>query len=156
MLKKVFKYTDFNGEVQEEAFYFNLSKAEAIELEVSEDGGLSNTLRKMVASNDNREILRMMKEIVTLAVGVRSEDGRRFIKNEDIRNDFMQSPAYDELFMELMTNPNAGAEFIKGVLPADLDLDNLKVDEKGNVVKAPSDYKPKAKPKAKAQSKPKA
>lgn len=142
MIQKTFKYTDFNGNVQEETFYFNISKAEAIEMEVSEKEGLSTALQKIVDSKDNKQILATFKDVLMRAVGEKSEDGKRFIKNDDIRDAFIQSPAYDELFMELMTDAGAGAEFIQAVLPQDLDLTNIKGATRKP--KAPSDRKPKA------------
>jgi len=144
MLKKTFKYTDFNGNVQEETFYFNLSKAEVIEYELQERAGTSTILQRIVQEErDNRKILAHFKDLVMKSVGQKSDDGRRFVKNDDIREDFLASPAYDEMFIWLMTDPNAGSEFVNAVLPQDLEGVANKIGEGSRAVKKPSDRKKK-------------
>lgn len=120
MLKKTIKYTDYNGVEREEDFYFNLSKAECIELQFSKDGGLDHLLNKIVKEMKVGEIINIMKEIVMKAYGEKSPDGRRFIKSKELTESFEQTEAYSELFVELM-DANKAADFIQGVLPADLD-----------------------------------
>ena len=120
MLKKTITYTDFNGEKASEDFYFNLSKAEIAEMELSHRGGFSSYLQEIIEAEDGAEIISTFKRILTMSVGQRSEDGRRFIKNEEITNDFLQSEAYSELFMELVTDGNKAAEFIQAIVPADM------------------------------------
>lgn len=120
MLKKTITYTDFNGEKVSEDFYFNLSKAEIAEMELSHRGGFSAYLQQIIETEDGAQIIAAFKRILTTSVGQRSEDGRRFIKNEEITNDFLQSEAYSELFMELVTDGNKAAEFIQAIVPADM------------------------------------
>lgn len=120
MLKKTIKYTDYNGAEREEDFYFNLTKAELAEMELEVAGGLEQKIRKVVASQDNREIIKIFKDIVLRSYGVKSDDGRRFIKNDEIRADFAQTEAYSILFMELATNDEVAAAFINAVIPNDI------------------------------------
>lgn len=127
MLKKRIKYTDFNNEEQEEDFFFHLSKAELVELELSHEGGLSESLIKIVASEDGKAIIAEFKNIILMAYGVRSEDGRRFIKNQALRDEFESTEAYSALFMELVTDADAAAEFINGIVPAGMAEEAAKV-----------------------------
>lgn len=121
MIKKTISYEDFNGEKVSEDFYFHLSKAEIIELETSEgNDGLSAMIQKISKEENRHEIFRLFKKIILVSVGQKSPDGRRFIKNDEIRSDFEQSPAFSELFMELGTQADAGAKFITGLVPRDL------------------------------------
>lgn len=120
MLKKTITYPDLDGNPVTEDFYFNLSKAEIAEMELSHKDGLSGYLNTIVESQDGSEIIATFKTIIATSVGVRSEDGKRFIKNDEIRDNFLQTNAYSELFMELATNAEAAAEFIRGIVPADL------------------------------------
>lgn len=119
MLKKTITYTDYNGTERTEDFYFNLTKAECIELQL-EDQSLTDKLKTMIQTNDASKVIDFFKAILIKAYGVRSEDGRRFIKNDEVRNDFMQTEAYSDLFMECAMDPAKAADFINGILPADL------------------------------------
>lgn len=121
MLKRPITYTDFNGNKVTEDFYFNLSVAEAVEMEVSdESGSLGNFLKTIVAEENKRELMRMFKELISAAYGEKSEDGKYFLKSEEMRRKFLDSAAYAQLFVELVTNEQSVADFIIGVLPADL------------------------------------
>jgi hypothetical protein len=126
MLKRDITYEDFNGETVTETFYFNLTKTEIIELEVSYKKGLEETIKAIIKAQDNKSLIAEFKQIVLLAYGVKSEDGRRFIKNDQLREEFAQSAAYDALFMEMATNEDAAANFIMGVIPRDLSVDQDK------------------------------
>jgi hypothetical protein len=118
VLKKTITYEDFNGETVSEDFFFHLSKAELVELEMSQDGGLSAALTRIVAAEDSKSIIAEFKKIILRAYGKRSDDGRRFIKNQELRDEFESTEAYSVLFMELVTNTDAAIEFINGVIPA--------------------------------------
>lgn len=120
MLKKTITYTDFNDEEVTEDHYFHLSKAELVELEMSHEGGLSAALEKIVAAEDGKSIIAEFKNIILSSYGKRSEDGRRFIKNQALRDEFESTEAYSTLFMELVTNAEAAAEFVSGVIPQDM------------------------------------
>jgi hypothetical protein len=119
MLKKSITYTDFNGNEQTEDFYFHLSRTELTEMEVSVTGGMSETLKRIVATENAKDLIEIFKKIILDSVGEKTEDGKRFVKNEAITEDFVSSPAFDVLFMDLATNSDAAAAFIKGIMPPD-------------------------------------
>ena len=123
MLKKTITYTDFNGNEATEDFYFHLSKADLIELEVERRGGMAAWLQSIVDSEDGKAIIAEFKKLILMSYGKKSEDGKRFIKTEALRDDFMSSEAYSTLFMDLCTNPNAAAEFVNGIVPPGLEQD---------------------------------
>lgn len=123
MLKKVIKYTDYNGAVREEPFYFNLTQAEVTELEVSVEGGLVEMINRIVAAQNGRQIIDTFKDIILKSYGEKSPDGRRFIKNQEVRDAFAQTEAYSQLFMELATNAQAASEFVNGIIPAKADAE---------------------------------
>lgn len=130
MLKKTITYTDYNGTSRTEDFYFNLSKPEIIELEASEAGGLGAMLEEMVKSNDSRMIVSTFKTIILKAYGKKSEDGRRFIKTDELRTEFEQSEAFSELFMELATSSSSAAAFVNGILPKSIAEEAAKLAAK--------------------------
>lgn len=121
MLKKTITYTDYNGLERTEDFYFNLSKAEIMEMEMSTTGGFAEMLQKIVAAQDAPAIIKVFKDITLKAYGEKSPDGKRFIKSDELREAFSQTEAYSQLFMELATDADAASNFIKGVIPADLE-----------------------------------
>lgn len=118
MLKKTFTYTDFNGVERTEDHYFNLSKAELMEMELSTTGGLAEMINKIVAAQDAPAIVKIFKELVLKAYGQKSADGRRFIKSKELSDEFSQTEAYSQLFMELATDADAAAAFVNGIVPA--------------------------------------
>lgn len=120
MLKKTITYTDYNGVERKEDFYFNLSKAEIMEMELSAAGGLAEMLTRIVEAKDQPAIVKIFKEIILKAYGEKSADGKRFVKSEEISNAFAQTEAYSILFMELATDDEAAAAFINTVVPADM------------------------------------
>lgn len=117
MLKKNIKYVDYDGNERTEDFYFNLNKAEVIELQLGTVGGLTKTLEKIVQEKDESRIIEYFKTLILKAYGEKSADGRRFIKSQELRDAFEQTEAYSELFMELASDAKMAAEFINGVLP---------------------------------------
>lgn len=117
MLKKTIKYTDYNGNVREEDFWFNLTQAEVTELEVSVEGGLVEMINRIVAAQNGKVIIETFKDIILRAYGEKSADGRRFIKNQEVRDAFAQTEAYSKLFMELATDAKAASEFVNGIVP---------------------------------------
>ena len=121
MLKKTVTYVYYNGVERTEDFYFNLSKAEVAEMELSVEGGFSKMLEEIVASKDNVRIVSLFKQMVLKAYGEKSADGRRFVKSEEISQAFAQTEAYSEIFMELALNTDAAAAFVNGIMPANLD-----------------------------------
>ena len=120
MLKKTITFKDLDGNDVTEEFYFSLSKAELAEMELGKQGGMQQHLLKIINDSNGAEIIKAFKEIIYQSVGHRSEDGRRFIKSTEISDAFMQTDAYSVLFMELVTDAQAGATFVNAVMPSDL------------------------------------
>lgn len=124
MLKKTITYTDYNGVNRSEEFYFNLSKAELSEMELSVDGGYAEMAKKIAETQNAPELVKLFKELILKSYGEKSADGRRFMKVDEKGNPlsiaFSQTEAYSELFMELAQDAEAAANFFKGVIPADL------------------------------------
>lgn len=120
MYKKTIKYTDYNGVECTEDFYFNLSATELMTMEVSTNGGLAEKIIKASKSNDVKTIFEVITEFIKKSYGVRSEDGKRFDKNPKHFEEFQQSPAYDALFMELVTDDTKASEFINNVVPTEV------------------------------------
>lgn len=118
MLKKMIKYTDYNGVEREEPFYFNLSKADLVEMEMSVDGGFAEFVTKVVQTKDQKELMRLFKSFILKAYGEKSDDGKHFRKGKEISEAFASTEAYSELFMELLSDSDAAAKFINGLAPA--------------------------------------
>lgn len=117
MLKKTITYTDYNDVERTEDFYFNLSEAELMEMELTVDGGMVEKLQRIIKSKNGPEIVKFFKEMVLKAYGVKSDDGRRFIKSDELSQAFSQTEAYSQLYMEFATNDKAAAEFVNGIMP---------------------------------------
>ena len=126
MLKKTITYTDYNGVDLTEDFYFNLSKAEIMEMEMGTSGGLSEMINKIVAAQDAPAIIKVFKDLILKAYGEKSPDGKRFIKSDEIATAFSQTDAYSQLFMELATDTDAAAAFVNGIVPAAEKGGNIK------------------------------
>ena len=122
MLKKLIEYVDYNEVPRKETFYFNLTKAELVELQVSETGGIEQYIEKIVATDNQKEIIAIFKELVLKAYGEKSPDGKRFIKSQELRDAFSQTEAYNVLFMELATDSDKAAAFVNGIIPHEATL----------------------------------
>lgn len=120
MLKKTMTYVDYDGNNRTEDFYFNLSKAEVMEMELGTTGGMQKMLEKIVAEQDTKRIIEVFKDIILRAYGEKTADGKRFIKSQEITDSFAQTEAYSDLFMELATDADAASKFINGIVPQNL------------------------------------
>lgn len=120
MLKKQITYIDYNGLERTEDFYFNLSKPEVVKMQTSVKGGYDMQLKTIGAVLNGAAIMEFFENLIRRSYGVKSEDGRRFMKSDEISDEFMQTPAYEALFEELVTDDKAGADFVNAVMPADL------------------------------------
>ena len=118
MLKKTIKYTNYNGVELTEDFYFNLTKAEIMEMELGTSGGLAEMINRIVAAQDAPAIITVFKDLILKAYGEKSADGKYFRKSKEISEAFAQTEAYSILFMELATDADAAAKFINGIVPA--------------------------------------
>lgn len=120
MYKKTLTYEDYNGVTRTEDFYFNLSKAELLELELSTEGGYEQLLSKIIKTKDQVKLIKIFKDLILMTYGEKSPDGRKFIKNEELRQDFMQTEAYSDLFMLLASDDKEAAAFVNGIIPQSL------------------------------------
>ncbi len=121
MIKKTVTYTDYNGVERTEDFYFNLTKSEILQWQYSTEGGLYELLDKITKSVDVQQIIGYFKELILKAYGEKSDDGKRFVKSQELSDAFSQTEAYDQIYMELFTDPDAQTEFVKGILPKDFE-----------------------------------
>lgn len=117
MLKKTYTYTDYNGVVRTETFYFHFTEAEILDMEMSAEGGFAERVQKIIDAKDQSALMKVIKNFVIDAYGVKSDDGRRFIKNEEVKTAFVESPAFSDIFMDMVTNDELAAEFVNGVIP---------------------------------------
>ena len=117
MVVEKIKYTDFNGIEREEEFMFNLTEAEITEMELTTDGGLSDSIKKIIAAQDTPQIIKVFKMLLLKSYGEKSADGRRYVKSEKLSEDFSQTNAYSQLFMKLATDDKAAVAFINGIMP---------------------------------------
>lgn len=122
MLKKTITYEDWNGKTRTEDFYFNLTRTECAELEFGLGPGksLSSSFQTLIDNNDMGVIVATVKKLLLTAYGVKSDDGRRFIKNDEVREAFEQNPAFDQIYMELATNAEYAADFLTAILPSNI------------------------------------
>ena len=117
MLKITETYTDYNGTKREEDFYFDYNEAEIAEMELSEEGGLVEHIQEICKKLDGKKIIKVFKDLVLNAYGEKSGDGRRFIKNDKLKEEFSQTKAYSQIFMRLALDANEAAKFINNVVP---------------------------------------
>lgn len=132
MLKKTITYTDYNGVERREDFWFNLSKAELMEMELGVTGGLAEYMRRIVSAQDQPSLIKIFKDIILKSYGEKSADGKRFVKIDEhgvpLSLGFSQTEAYSILFMELSTDDEAAAAFINGIVPADVSKEMENID----------------------------
>lgn len=126
MLKKTITYEDYNGDTQTEDFYFNLTKVECMELEFGFGNGetLTGSIRTLINAGDMATVINTIKKIVLMAYGVKSPDGKRFMKNDVLRTEFEENPAFEQIYWELVTDAEKAADFISGIVPSAI-RDNL-------------------------------
>ena len=117
MLKKRIKYTDYNDVEREEDFYFNLTQAEVMEMEMSTTGGLAEQITKIIDAQDNPTIIKLFKDLILKSYGEKSADGKRFVKNDEIRAAFSETEAFSKLFIELATSVESATAFVNGITP---------------------------------------
>lgn len=123
MITKTITYTDYNGNKVTEDFYFHFSEAELMEMQLGEHGGFNQRIQKIINAVDQPALIKLVKQFVLDAYGVKSSDGKRFMKNDELRTAFLENPAYSQIFMELAMDDVKAAEFVNGVVP-----DHMKKD----------------------------
>ena len=127
MIKKTIAYTDYNGNQRKEDFWFNLTKAEVARMEMSTEGGMAEMINRIVAAQDVPSLISVFEEMIQKSYGVKTPDGRCFTKRKEDLESFMSTEAYSELFMELVTDADAAAKFLNGIIPSDDDKNPAQV-----------------------------
>lgn len=120
MLKKVIKYNDFDGNEREETFYFNLTEAELLEMDMTTEGGMQAMLEQIIQEKDMPKLWQYFEKIVKASYGVKSGDGKYFDKSPEQLRKFTQCLAYNSLIMELVRDADAAANFCNGILPKNM------------------------------------
>ena len=118
MFSRTFEYKGYDGQTRKETWWFNLSESELLKMELGSVGGLNGLMNRMLREEHPEKIVDTFEKIILGAVGERSSDGRRFLKrNGAVAEDFRETPAYDQLFLELVSSGDAFATFLKGAIP---------------------------------------
>lgn len=131
-------YTDWNGMERTEEFRFNLTKAALMEMQYEQEGGMKEYLQRIIDSKNQKELMKMFKDLVLRAYGEKSDDGKFFIQNEETKARFAATPVYSEIFMELSTDANKASEFVNGIMPVDLNQIDAKPGQAPIAVAAPN------------------
>lgn len=131
MLKKPIKFEDFNGNERTEVHYFNLNKGELakMELTLGDGEGFIESLKSIAREKNPKLIIKMFEDFIQRSYGVRSDDGEHFYKNERVLEQFMATPAYDALLLEMCTDSAAASLFINGVVPVSLQQSEESIQE---------------------------
>lgn len=132
MFKTTIEYTNYNGENAKEDCYFNFSKADLLEMQWSDDEGLDKILEKIVKESRPSVLMPVFKEMVLKSYGIKSEDGRRFIKSDKLSEEFSQTPAFSELLVRLCTDADFSADFVNNIIPKNIENES-NVGEKKSV-----------------------
>ena len=128
------KYEDYDGNERVKEFYFNLTKAEITEMELTTEGGMSAMLNRIIAAKDTSKLIAVFKDLILRSYGQKSPDGRRFIKSDELTKEFTETPAYSQIYLRLATDDKAATEFVNNVIPKDLQKE-VKAAQ-GNVIPA--------------------
>ena len=128
------KYEDYDGNERVEEFYFNLTKAEITDMELTTEGGMSALLNRIIAAKDTSKLIAVFKDLILRSYGQKSPDGRRFIKSDELTKEFTETPAYSQIYLRLATDDKAATEFVNNVIPKDLQKE-VKAAQ-GNVIPA--------------------
>ena len=136
MYKKTITYTDYDGNERTEDFYFNISKAEITQIQFKTPGGFTGKIDRVIKAREVSELIQLFEEFIDLAYGVKTPDGKRFIKNQETLDAFRQSEAYSELYMELATNTDSAIAFINGIMPKLTPEQQAEVDRQIEIERA--------------------
>ena len=130
MIKKTITYTDYNGVSRTEDFWFNLTTAELMKMELGTRGGFSEMITRIVQANDVPTMMKVFDDFIRKSYGQKSPDGKRFIKSEAITEEFCQPEAYSNLFIEFITDTDKAIEFMNGIVPAEISKKTNLVNQK--------------------------
>lgn len=136
MYKITETYVDYDGNERTEDFFFHVTKTEIMEMDFLEEGGLQKTVEKIMSTQDRKGLLELFKSIVIMAYGEKSADGRRFIKNQEVKDNFTQTEAYSNIFIRLATDSKLATEFINNIVPKDLQEEAAKQSMNNKIASA--------------------
>lgn len=141
MIKKTITYKDYNDTERTEDFYFHLTEAELVDMQMSESGGLGELIQRVTNARDDIVTYNIFKDLFYRAYGEKSPDGKRFIKTKEVKDAFMQTEAASIIFMSLMQNEEEAAAFVNGIIPKKLLEEAAKVQKgkKANIAALPAD-----------------
>ena len=133
MFKKTITYSDFDGQSRTEDHYFNLSKAELIEMEMTTQGGYGRKMEAAIKAGEKSEIFKLIKELIVKSYGIKSPNGKTFIKSAEITNEFLQSEAYSVFLMDIISDAGKLSEFFNKIMPSDLRAQVEKMKKDGQL-----------------------
>ena len=133
MYKTTIEYTNYNGENVKEDCYFNFSKADLLEMQWSDDEGLDKVLERIVKEKRPSVLMPLLKEMILKSYGIKSEDGRRFIKSDELSEEFSQTPAFSELLVRLCTDAEFSANFVNNIIPKNMEDETKEPENKASV-----------------------
>lgn len=117
MLKENVKYLDFDGVEQNETLYFNINRMELIAMQArygKED--MAKYIERIVQEQDFAKIHDLLNDIILTAYGKKSEDGKRFLKSEEIKEEFRTSLAYEALVESFFDDDGVTlGKFVQGI-----------------------------------------
>lgn len=120
MFERTFKYEGFDGKMYEDTWGFYLSKADLLEIQLGTFVGLDALMKRLIETQNGKEIMAIVKEIILKSVGKASSDGKHFIRNEEVRQDFEQTEAFSQLFEELVMDGEKALQFVMAAVPRDI------------------------------------
>lgn len=129
MLTWELTYTDLDDVERKEKFLFNLSKTDLIKMEASTEGGLEARIARITREENVAKLIVEFASVVEQAYGIRTPDGKGFDKSPAVVQAFIQTPAFDALIWELVTDDNKAAAWFKGVLPKEMEAEVQKLIE---------------------------
>lgn len=141
MYKITETYEDYDGNKRTEDFYFNFSKAEIIDMQFGIEGGFAAKVNRIIAAQNVPELIKIFKDLITRSYGQKSDDGRRFIKSEELTKDFIETPAFSQIYMRLATDAKAAEEFVNHVIPKDLADQAAKTENNQGAIPFPTEKK---------------
>ena len=128
MHKQIINYVDFNDTERTEAFYFNLTTTELLELNKSVEGGFETALTNAMRNEDAYAVYELIQKTILKSIGQKSDDGKFFKKTPEYTADFESSAAYQSMLEEFVNHPDRANAFITGILPRELREKAMKAD----------------------------
>ena len=120
MIKLTYTYTDYDGNERTEDYYFHYNDAEIVKIELGVEGGFTEKIKRLIAARDIPEIIKVFDEVIDTSYGVKSPDGREFIKSPELTAKFKRTEGYSKLFMDFVTKEGFAADFFNNLIPHEI------------------------------------